>query len=118
MLLQRITVRAALACLVLSVTSACADWTGTVCFYGHEPGSRRADGKLFVPEAFGAEHRTLPLGTPGPITALATGCHVDVRVNDRGLHPRLCRLIDLSLGAAGALGIMHRGLARMRVSLL
>jgi rare lipoprotein A len=112
MLLQRLAVRAALACLVLSVTPARADWTGAASFYGHESGSRRADGKPFVPEAFGAAHWTLPL------TDLATGRHVDVRVNDRGPHPRLGRLIDLSLGAARALGITHRGLARVRVSVL
>ncbi len=118
MLLQRLAVRAALACLVLSVTPARAEWTGTASFYGHESGSRRADGKPFVPEAFGAAHWTLPLGTPVRVTDLTTGRHVDVRVNDRGPHPRLGRLIDLSLGAARALGITHRGLARVRVSRL
>ncbi|KQO78108.1 hypothetical protein ASF36_22040 [Methylobacterium sp. Leaf90] len=71
-----------------------------------------------MPEALGAAHWTLPLGTPVRVTDLATGRHVDVRVNDRGPHPRLGRLIDLSLGAARALGITRRGLARVRVSLL
>nr|WP_245438511.1 septal ring lytic transglycosylase RlpA family protein [Methylorubrum zatmanii] len=50
------------------------------------------------------------------VTGLSTGRHIDVRVNDRGPHPRLGRLIDLSLGAVCALGITHRGLARVRVS--
>lgn len=116
MLLQRLAVRAALACLVLASAPARADWTGIASFYGHESGARRADGKRFVPEEFGAAHWTLPLGTPVRVTDLATGRHVDVRVNDRGPHPRLRRLIDLSLGAARALGITHRGLARVRVS--
>ncbi|SOR29787.1 Rare lipoprotein A [Methylorubrum extorquens] len=49
MLLQRLAVRAALACLVLSVTPARAEWTGTASFYGHESGSHRADGRRFVP---------------------------------------------------------------------
>ncbi|MEN3231469.1 septal ring lytic transglycosylase RlpA family protein [Methylorubrum rhodesianum] len=100
MLLQRLTVGAALACLVLSVTPACADWTGTASFCGHELGSRRADGKPFVLEALGAAQWTLPLGIPVRFTDLTTGRHVDVRVNDRGPHPRLGRLIDLSLGSA------------------
>ncbi|SOR29788.1 RlpA-like protein (fragment) [Methylorubrum extorquens] len=68
------------------------------------------------PEALGAAHWTLPLGTPVRVTGLSTGRHIDVRVNDRGPHPRLGRLIDLSLGAVRALGITHRGLARVRVS--
>ena len=105
MLLQRLAVRA-------------ADWTGTASYYGHESGRLRADGRRFVPEALGAAHWTLPLGTPVRVTDLATGRHVDVRVNDRGPHPRLGRLIDLSLGAARTLGITHRGLARVRVSVL
>lgn len=118
MLLQRLTLRAAVACLVLAIAPACADWIGTASFYGRESGPRRADGRPFVPEALGAAHWTLPLGTKVRVTDLATGRHVDVRVNDRGPHPRLHRLIDLSLGAARALGITHRGLARVRVSRL
>ena len=118
MLLQRLTLRAALACLVLSVTPARAEWTGTASFYRHDYDRLRADGRRFVPEALGAAHWTLPLGTPVRVTDLSTGCPVDVQVNDRGPHPRLGQLIDLSLGAARALGITHRGLARVRVSVL
>ncbi|MDV2988133.1 UNVERIFIED_CONTAM: septal ring lytic transglycosylase RlpA family protein [Methylobacteriaceae bacterium AG10] len=103
---------------MLAIAPARADRTGTASFYGHESGSRRADGRPFVLEALGAAHWTLPLGTKVRVTDLATGRHVDVRINDRGPHPRLRRLIDLSLGAARALGITHRGLARVRVSVL
>ncbi|OAH20816.1 hypothetical protein AX289_27270 [Methylorubrum populi] len=116
MLLQRLAVRAALAGLVISVTPARAEiasWYGPG-FHGR----LTANGERFDQNALTAAHWTLPLGTPVRVTDLATGRHVDVRVNDRGPHPRLRRLIDLSLGAARALGITHRGLARVRVSLL
>lgn len=66
----------------------------------------------------GAAHWTLPLGTRVRVTDLATGRHVDVTVKDRGPHPRLHRLIDLSLGAAQRLEITRGGLATVRVSLL
>lgn len=60
----------------------------------------------------------LTLGTRVRVTDLATGRHVDVTVNDRGPHPRLGRLIDLSLGAARELGIKRRGVATVRVARL
>lgn len=118
MLLQRLALRAALACLMLASTPACADWVGRASWYGYESGTTRADGRPFRPEEFGAAHWTLRLGTRVRVTDLATGRHVDVTVNDRGPHPRLHRLIDLSLGAARALGITQRGLATVRVTIL
>ncbi|WP_375713825.1 septal ring lytic transglycosylase RlpA family protein [Methylorubrum extorquens] len=95
-----------------------ADWTGTASFYGQVSGSLRADGKPFLPEAHGAAHWTLPMGMRVRVTDLSSGRHVDVRVNDRSPHPRLGPPIDLSLGAAHALGITHSGIARVRVSRL
>jgi len=118
MFLKRLALRAALACAMLASTPACADWIGRASFYGYESGTRRADGKPFVPTQLGAAHWTLPLGTRVRVTDLATGRHVDVTVNDRGPHPRLHRLIDLSLGAARALGITQRGLATVSVTVL
>lgn len=118
MILLRLAVRTAFTLATLASTPACADMVGTASFYGHESGKRRADGRRFVPTDLGAAHWTLPLGTRVRVTDLATGRHVDVTVNDRGPHPRLHRLIDLSLGAARALGIMQRGLATVRVTVL
>ena len=121
-MLLRLLARAALACLVLAGSAACApasaDWVGTASFYGHESGKVRADGRPFRPLQLGAAHWTLPLGTRVRVTDLATGRSIDVRINDRGPHPRLNRLIDLSLGAARHLGITHRGVVRVRVERL
>ena len=119
MLLQRLALRPVLACaLALASAPACADWIGRASFYGFESGSHRADGKPFIPTQMGAAHWTLPLGTRVRVTDLATGRHVDVTINDRGPHPRLHRLVDLSLGAARALGITARGVVTVRLAIL
>lgn len=118
MRLRFLALRAAFACLMLATTPACADWIGRASWYGPESGARRADGKPFVPGAPGAAHWTLPLGTRVRVTDLATGRHVDVTINDRGPHPRLRRLIDLSLGSARELGIVRRGVVTVRVTRL
>ena len=110
--------RAALACLMLASAPAHADWIGRASWYGPESGTTRADGRPFRPEEPGAAHWALPLGTRVRVPDLATGWHVDVVVNDRGPHPRLRRLIDLSQGAARALGITRRGIATVRVERL
>ncbi len=103
---------------MLSVTPARGELTGTASYDGHESGTHRADGRRFVPEVFGATHWTLPLGTLVRVIDLATSRRIDVQVNDRGPPPWLGRLVDLSLGAPRTLGVTHRGLARVRVSVL
>jgi rare lipoprotein A len=118
MLLQRLALRAALVCALLAPTHAHADWIGRASFYGYESGKVRADGKPFHPLQLGAAHWTLPLGTRVRVTDLATGRSVVVPIKDRGPHPRLHRLIDLSLGAARAIGITRKGLATVRVALV
>ena len=126
--------RAARACLVLAASAALApahaDWIGTASFYGHESGTVRADGYPFDPMEFRAAHLTLPICRRRAleakrcrpvrvrVTEFATGRSVVVPINDRGPHPRLHRLIDLSLGAACALGITGRDLVRVRVTLV
>ena len=61
-----------------------------------------------------AAHRSLPLGSKVKVTDLRTGRSVIVRINDRGPKSTK-RLIDLSYGAARRLGILRRGIARVRV---
>ena len=61
-----------------------------------------------------AAHRALPLGTRVRVTNLRNGRSVDVRINDRG--PFVAgRIIDLSRAAARALGLLHVGVATVRV---
>ena len=70
----------------------------------YEDGERTANGEEFEPEAMTAAHRTLPLGTLVKVVQPETDRSVVVRVNDRGPYVR-GRVIDLSRGAARALGV-------------
>ena len=64
-----------------------------------------------------AAHRTLPFGTKVRVTHLGNGRTVDVTINDRG--PFIAgRIIDLSKGAAGVIGMTGQGLARVAVEVL
>jgi rare lipoprotein A len=118
MLLQRLALRAGLACLVLAGTPAHADSAGLVSFYGHESGRVTANGERFDPWGDTCASWTLPFGTRVRVTDPSTGRAVVCRVNDRGPHPRLHRAIDLSHGLARRLGIERRGVIRARIAIL
>ena len=64
-----------------------------------------------------AAHRSLPFGTRVRVTNLANGRQVVVRINDRGPF-RKSRIIDVSRAAARALGMVGRGLTRVRVEVI
>ncbi len=90
------------------------DEVGYASWYGDEmAGGRTASGAPFNPQGFTAAHRTLPLGSYVEVTSLDSGRTILVQINDRG--PRAANnLIDLSQGAAQALGIQGRGAVRVR----
>ncbi|MBB4154039.1 rare lipoprotein A [Sphingomonas jinjuensis] len=89
--------------------------TGLASWYGAElAGARTASGARFDPAGLSAAHRSLPLGSFVEVTALDSGRSVLVLVNDRGPHRR-DRLIDLSHGAAKALGMNGRSFTRVRL---
>lgn len=69
-------------------------------------GRRTASGERMNPSAMTAAHRTLPFGTR--VRVSHAGRFVTVRINDRGPFIR-GRCIDLSHGAARALGLRGTG---------
>lgn len=71
-----------------------------------------ANGERFDPRAMTAAHRTLPFGAR--LSVCCRGCVV-VRVNDRGPAAWTGRSLNLSLGAARAIGMTHAGVTRVRV---
>jgi len=76
-----------------------------------------ASGGRFDPSAMTAAHRTLPFGTRVRVTHLGNGRSVEVKINDRG--PFIAgRIIDLSKGAAGVIGLTAQGIARVAVEVL
>ena len=67
--------------------------------------------------AMTAAHRSLPFGTRVRVTNLSNGSSVIVRINDRGPFIR-GRSIDLSAGAARAIGMTGYGVARVRMHVI
>jgi rare lipoprotein A len=75
-----------------------------------------ASGERFNPLGLTAAHRSLPLGTR--ILVALGDRQVIVRVNDRGPTAATGRSLDLSYGAARALGVTRAGVVRVRLSVL
>ena len=90
--------------------------TVTASYYGKELAGRpTASGEKFNPSGMTAAHRTLPFGTQVRVTHSRNGRSVIVRINDRGPFVN-GRSIDLSAGAAAAIGM--RGTARVHLKVL
>ena len=91
---------------------------GTASWYGQIfEGKPTASGEPYDMYDMTAAHLTLPLGSYVRVTNLRNGKAVVVRVNDRGpIVPG--RIIDLSYGAATALGYDKRGLQRVRLDVV
>jgi rare lipoprotein A len=85
-------------------------FSGNASFYGNESGSKTASGQRFNQEAMTAAHRTLPFGTRLKVTH--GGRSVVVTVNDRGPFIK-GRVLDLSKGAARAVGLTSRGVGHV-----
>jgi rare lipoprotein A len=129
-------VRAKLAALALVAAAACAHApppreapppaerpatpraageVGLASFYGARfHGRATASGARYDMHALTCAHPSAPFGTRLRVTDLESGRSVVVTVNDRGPFAE-GRIVDLSLAAARALGIVRRGLARVRV---
>jgi rare lipoprotein A len=97
---------------VVSSSSGVASWYG-----GRWIGRKTANGEIYQAGDMTAAHKTLPFGTRVRVTDLRTGESTVVRINNRGPFIR-GRVIDLSVAAASDLGIMNRGLARVKLEVL
>ena len=85
-------------------------FAGKASFYGNESGSKTASGQRFNQNAMTAAHRSLPFGTKLRVTH--RGQSVIVTVNDRGPFIK-GRVLDLSTGAARAIGLTSAGVGRV-----
>jgi rare lipoprotein A len=85
-------------------------FSGMASYYGNESGSRTASGARFNQNALTAAHRSLPFGTKLRVTH--GGQSVIVTINDRGPFVR-GRVLDLSTGAARAIGLTGAGVGRV-----
>lgn len=94
--------------LALTTSPASAHTNAVASFYGFElEGQPTASGVPFEPLGYTAAHKTLPLGSK--LTVCFESCQV-VTVTDRGPYVT-GRDIDLSLGAARAIGLEPYGVA-------
>ena len=121
MLLRRLALRAAVACALLLAPASAWAREGIASTYGYEifrinPKGLTANGERFQPMGMTAAIWDVPFNTRLRVTHLVTGRSIVVRVNDRGPHRRLGRLIDLSTGSCRALGAC--GLARVRIEIV
>jgi peptidoglycan lytic transglycosylase len=85
-------------------------FSGMASFYGNESGSKTASGQRFNQNALTAAHRSLPFGTK--LRVSHGGRSVVVTINDRGPFIR-GRVLDLSTGAARAIGLTSAGVGRV-----
>ncbi len=88
---------------------------GVASWYGPPYHNRAgADGTIFDQNAMTAAHRTLPMGSTVRVTNVATNQSILVRVTDRGpFVPG--RVLDLSMGAAKAIGVWRPGTAQVKI---
>jgi rare lipoprotein A len=88
---------------------------GLASFYSE--GGRTANGEKFDARELTAAHPTLPFGTKLRVTNVATGRSVTVRVNDRGPYVP-GRVVDVSYSAADALGMVGKGVAKVKLDVV
>ena len=90
--------------------SGIASWYGGPRWQGRQT----ASGVRYEQDGLTAAHATLPLGTRVRVALDGSGRSVIVTINDR--PGTRTRIIDLSRGAARALGILDRGIARVTLT--
>lgn len=92
--------------------------TGISSYYGgFHHGHKTASGEVFNMHALTAAHRTLPLGSHIQVTNLSNGKRITLKVTDRGPY-KTGRILDVSQGAAKALGMLKSGTAKVHIQLL
>ncbi len=104
--------------LALAASTACAcpsPTTTRASYYGPGfHGRRTASGRIFDQGDLTAAHRSWRFGTKVRVTNLRNGRDVVVTITDRGPYVR-GRGLDLSVGAARAIGATGQGVVSVRL---
>jgi rare lipoprotein A len=103
--LTKIVVLSSLVISTIAMPTIASAQTGIASVYSEGP---TATGERVVASGMTAAHRTLPFGTMVRVTNTSNGRSVVVRINDRGPFVK-GRIIDLTPGAAHAIGIAGLG---------
>ena len=110
-LMKRVVLSALVISTIAAPTIASAQ-SGIASVYSEGP---TATGERLVASAMTAAHRTLPFGTMVRVTNTGNGKSVVVRINDRGPFVK-GRIIDLSVNAARALGMIGAGVGMVSLA--
>ena len=103
---------------VLPATGSIRSVVGIASWYGPGfNGHPTANGEIYDQDQMTAASSIFPLGSHVVVTDLANRRAVEVRINDRGPFLK-GRTIDLSYGAARALGMIAPGTAQVRMDLV
>lgn len=118
-----------IGCLAAVVSTGCVsspnvirtpqyEAVGLASYYsGKFHGRRTASGERYDMYGLTAAHPVLGFGSRVEVTNLNNGRKVRVRINDRGPFKK-GRIIDLSYAAAERIGMLKRGVARVRVRMV
>jgi len=91
---------------------------GIASWYGPDyDGKRTSSGEVYDQDALTAAHAYWTFGTRVRVTLLSTGRSVVVRINDR-FPSHKGRAIDLSRGAAKAIGLIGPGTGEVRLEVV
>ena len=91
---------------------------GLASWYGKDfHGRPTSSGEIYNMFGLTAAHKTLPLGALLRVTEIESGRAVRVKVNDRGPFVG-DRILDLSFGAAQALGVVGAGIAKIEIEIV
>ncbi len=99
-----------IAAFTLAMMAAAKSETGMASYYSH--GQKTANGERFHPNAMTCAHKTRPFNST--ITVRWGHRSIRCRVNDRGPFVR-GRIVDLSFGAAIALGMTAYGVVPVTI---
>lgn len=118
--LMELSAKSLAAAMIVAVTvtsfpGAALAQTGRASWYSLT--SKTASGERCNPNALTAAHPSLPFGTKVKVENLKNGKTVVVRINDRGPFVG-GRIIDLTKAAAGRLGFIGAGTAKVRLTIL
>ncbi|MGQ0686343.1 septal ring lytic transglycosylase RlpA family protein [Bradyrhizobium sp.] len=98
-----------------AIPTGSGGFAGVASFYGNESGSKTASGQRFNENDMTAAHRSLPFGTKLRVTH--RGRSVVVTINDRGPFIK-GRVLDLSKGAARAVGLTSSGVGHVTAEVM
>jgi rare lipoprotein A len=100
---------------VLNAHPTASSSYGVASFYTEDEWT--ASGERFNTRAMTAAHPTLPFGTRLRVTNVTNGRSVVVRINDRGPYVP-GRVVDLSESAAETLGMVDRGIVKVKLDVV